>query len=94
MNMSRTSLHRKIKGLTELTPGDFIRTIRLRKAAELLLEGELRINEICMQIGIHSLSYFSKSFKEQFGVLPKDFVKKQKENAIEIKQIKNSSNKP
>lgn len=94
MNMSRTSLHRKIKGLTELTPGDFIRTIRLRKAAELLLEGELRINEICMQIGIHSLSYFSKSFKEQFGVLPKDFVKKQKENAIEIKQVKNSSNKP
>lgn len=86
MNMSRTSLHRKIKGLTELTPGDFIRTIRLRKAAELLLEGELRINEICMQIGIHSLSYFSKSFKEQFGVLPKDFVKKHKEETIQIKQ--------
>lgn len=77
MNMSRTSLHRKIKGITELTPGDFIRIIRLKRAAELLLEGEYRINEICMLVGIHSLSYFSKSFQKQFGVLPKDFVKNQ-----------------
>lgn len=75
MNMSRTSLHRKIKGITELTPGDFIRIIRLKRAAELLMEGEYRINEICMLIGIHSLSYFSKSFQKQFGVLPKDFAK-------------------
>lgn len=77
MGMSRASLHRKIKGLTELTPGDFIRIIRLRRAAELLLEGELRISEICIQVGINSLSYFSKSFQKQFGVLPKDFVKSQ-----------------
>lgn len=76
MNMSRTNLHRKIKGITGLTPGDFIRIIRLKKAAELLLEGEYRINEICMLVGIHSMSYFSKSFQKQFGVLPKDFVRK------------------
>ncbi|RGN36482.1 hybrid sensor histidine kinase/response regulator transcription factor [Bacteroides oleiciplenus] len=75
VNMSRTSLHRKIKVITELTPGDFIRIIRLKKAAELLLEGEYRINEICMIVGIRSLSYFSKSFQKQFGVLPKDFAK-------------------
>lgn len=75
MNMSRTSLHRKIKGITEFTPGDFIRIIRLKRAAELLMEGEYRINEICMLVGIHSLSYFSKSFQKQFGVLPKDFAK-------------------
>lgn len=75
MNMSRTSLHRKIKGITEFTPGDFIRIIRLKRAAELLIEGEYRINEICMLVGIHSLSYFSKSFQKQFGVLPKDFAK-------------------
>ena len=75
VNMSRTSLHRKLKGITELTPGDFIRIIRLKKAAELLLEGEYRINEICMIVGIRSLSYFSKSFQKQFGVLPKDFAK-------------------
>ncbi|WP_455584739.1 hybrid sensor histidine kinase/response regulator transcription factor [Bacteroides sp.] len=76
VNMSRTSLHRKLKGISELTPGDFIRLVRLRKAAELLQEGEYRINEICILVGFHSQSYFTKSFQKQFGVLPKDFVKK------------------
>lgn len=76
MNMSRTSLHRKIKGISELTPGDFIRLVRLKRAAELLQEGEYRINEICILVGFHSQSYFTKSFQKQFGVLPKDFGKK------------------
>lgn len=76
MNMSRTSLHRKIKGISELTPGDFIRLVRLKRAAELLQEGEYRINEICILVGFHSQSYFTKSFQKQFGVLPKEFVKK------------------
>lgn len=76
MNMSRTSLHRKIKGVSELTPGDFIRLVRLKKAAELLQEREYRINEICILVGFHSQSYFTKSFQKQFGVLPKDFGKK------------------
>lgn len=84
MNMSRTSLHRKIKGITELTPGDFIRIIRLKRAAELLMEGEYRINEICMLVGIRSLSYFSKSFQKQFGVLPKDFAKNHSQRPSQI----------
>lgn len=76
VNMSRTSLHRKLKGISELTPGDFIRLVRLKKAAELLKEGEYRINEICILVGFHSQSYFTKSFQKQFGMLPKDFIKK------------------
>ncbi|MCD8262668.1 MAG: helix-turn-helix transcriptional regulator [Bacteroides sp.] len=76
MNMSRTSLHRKIKGVSDLTPGDFIRLVRLKKAAELLQEGEYRINEICILVGFHSQAYFTKSFQKQFGILPKDFIKK------------------
>lgn len=75
MHMSRTNLHRKIKGITEMTPGDFIRIIRLKRAAELLSEGNYQISEICMLIGIRSLSYFSKTFQRQFGILPKDFIK-------------------
>lgn len=75
MNMSRTSLHRKIKGVTELTPGDFIRIIRLKRAAELLLEGEYRINEICMLVGIHSLSYFSKSFQNSLEFFQRILLK-------------------
>lgn len=75
VNMSRTSLHRKLKEISGLTPGDFIRLVRLKKAAELLQNGEYRINEICILVGIHSQSYFTKSFQKQFGILPKDFAK-------------------
>ena len=77
VTMSRSSLHRKLRGITGLTPGDFVRIIRLKKAAELLKTGEYRINEICVLIGMNSISHFSKVFYKQFGVLPKDFAKKQ-----------------
>jgi AraC-like DNA-binding protein len=70
--MSRSSLHRKIKGVSELTPNDFIQLVRLKKAAGLLQEGSFRINEICYLVGFSSSSYFSKSFKKQFGFSPKE----------------------
>ena len=76
MNMSRSSLHRKIKALTDLSPLDFIRVIRLKRAAELLQEGELRINEICDRVGFQSPSYFAKIFQKQFGVTPTEFMQK------------------
>jgi ligand-binding sensor domain-containing protein/signal transduction histidine kinase/DNA-binding response OmpR family regulator len=72
--MSRSSLLRKIKALTNLSPVDFIRLIRLKKAAELILEGKCRMGEICDRVGIHSPSYFSKLFLQQFGMTPKDFA--------------------
>ena len=75
MGMSRSNLHRKIKGVTKMTPGNFIMILRLKKAAELLLDGGYRITEICVLVGIGSTSYFSKSFYRQFGVLPKDYAK-------------------
>ena len=73
--MSRSSLHRKIKALTELAPIDFIRLIRLRKAAELIKSGEYRIGEVCYLVGINSPSYFIKLFQKQFSVTPKEFSK-------------------
>jgi len=75
MGMSRSGLLRKIKVLTNLSPIDFIRLIRLKKAAELILEGKHRIGEICYMVGINSPSYFSKLFLKQFGMTPKDFEK-------------------
>jgi DNA-binding response OmpR family regulator len=74
LNMSRSNLHRKIKGISELTPNDFIQLVRLKKAAELLRGGVYRINEICYLVGFGSSSYFSKSFKRQFGVLPSNYL--------------------
>jgi ligand-binding sensor domain-containing protein/signal transduction histidine kinase/DNA-binding response OmpR family regulator len=77
LHMSRSSLHRKIKGISELTPNDFIQLVRLKKAAELLQEDSCRINEICFLVGFGSSSYFSKRFKKQFGMSPKEINKKQ-----------------
>ena len=73
LNMSRSSFYRKIKGVLNLTPNDYLRLERLKKAAQLLKEGERRINEICYTVGFNSPSYFTKCFLKQFGVLPKDF---------------------
>ena len=75
LNMSRSSLNRKIKGILGITPNDYIRLERLKKAAQLLKEGECKVNEICYMVGFNTPSYFTKCFQKQFGVLPKDFVK-------------------
>lgn len=74
LNMSRSNFYRKIKGVLDLTPNEYLRLERLKRAAQLLKEGESRVNEICYMVGFNSPSYFSKCFLKQFGVLPKDFV--------------------
>jgi ligand-binding sensor domain-containing protein/signal transduction histidine kinase/DNA-binding response OmpR family regulator len=76
LNMSRASLYRKVKDVSELTPNEFIVLIRLKKAAELLKENEYQINEVAFIVGFNSSSYFSKCFYNQFGILPKDFAKR------------------
>lgn len=73
--LSRSSLLRKIKTLFNMSPVDFIRLIRLKKAAQLILEGEFRIGEIVYMVGFSSPSYFSKMFLKQFGMTPKEFEK-------------------
>lgn len=75
LSMSRSSLHRKIKGLSDLTPNDYIRLHRLKKAALLLQEGSYRVNEIAAITGFTSSSYFTKCFQQHFGMLPKNFSK-------------------
>lgn len=74
--MSRSNLHRKVKGISGLAPNDFIRLVRLKKAVKLMSAGENRINEICYLVGFNTPSYFAKCFQKQFGILPKDFTKK------------------
>lgn len=72
-NMSRASFYRKVKGVLDLTPNDYIRLERLKKAALLLKQNEYKVNEICYMVGFNSPSYFAKCFQQQFGILPKDF---------------------
>ena len=74
LNMSRSNFYRKIKGVLDLSPNEYLRLERLKRAAQLLKEGNGRVNEICYMVGFNSPSYFSKCFQKQFGVLPKEFA--------------------
>ena len=74
LKMSRSSFYRKIKGVLDLSPNEYLRLERLKQAAQLLKEGKSRVNEICYTVGFNSPSYFSKCFLKQVGVLPKDFI--------------------
>ena len=78
MALSRSSLHKKIKSISGMTPNDYIQLIRLKRAAELLSGNEYQISEIAYLVGFNSPSYFSKCFYNQFGMLPRDFVMKTK----------------
>lgn len=71
--MSHSSLLRKIKIVFNMSPVELIRTVKLKKAAELIQEGKYLIGDICYMVGISSPSYFSKIFFAQFGISPKDF---------------------
>ncbi|OQB31259.1 MAG: Sensor histidine kinase TodS [Bacteroidetes bacterium ADurb.Bin174] len=75
VNMSRSSLLRKVKELFDSTPSDLIRSVRLKRAAEIFTAGNCKINEVCYHVGFTSPSYFAKAFQKEFGILPKDFVK-------------------
>lgn len=76
MKVSRTTLFNRIRTQTGVTPNLLIRRIRLEKAAELLRESDMRISEVYEQTGFVSWSYFSKLFREEFGVAPKDYCDK------------------
>jgi signal transduction histidine kinase/DNA-binding response OmpR family regulator len=80
-SMSRSNLHRKIKALTGLAPADFIRLMKLKKAAEILSDRKYNVGEVCFLVGISSPSYFSKIFQKQFGMTPKEFRHKIRNNS-------------
>jgi ligand-binding sensor domain-containing protein/signal transduction histidine kinase/CheY-like chemotaxis protein/AraC-like DNA-binding protein len=80
-NMSRTVLYAKFKMLTGQGVHDFIRSIRVKKGLQLLLEGRYNINQISYEVGFNTPSYFSKSFIKQFGIPPKEYISKVKRPA-------------
>lgn len=75
MGMSTSSLYRKVKGLSGLSPVDFIKVARLKKAVALMQEGEERMNVIAFQVGFSSPAYFSTCFLKQYGKSPSEFMK-------------------
>ncbi|MEO1487291.1 MAG: response regulator [Bacteroidota bacterium] len=76
LGFSRMQLHRKLKALTGLSATEFIRSQRLKLAAQILENSEANVSEVCYQIGFNNLSYFAKCFKEVYGVSPSQYPKK------------------
>ncbi len=73
LNMSRMQLHRKLKAVTNQSATEFVRHLRLQRAADLLAGRSASVSEVAFAVGFESLSYFSKSFRDQFGVLPSEY---------------------
>jgi signal transduction histidine kinase/ligand-binding sensor domain-containing protein/DNA-binding response OmpR family regulator len=74
VGMSRVHMHRKLKELTNQSAQNFIRSIRMKLAEELLRSKKLTISEVAYAVGFSSLSHFSSSFKEFFGQSPREYV--------------------
>lgn len=76
LNMSHSTLYRKVKALTGLSVNEFIRKRRLLHAKTLLLTGSYSVSEVSYSVGINSLNYFRQCFKEEFGMTPSETLKK------------------
>lgn len=76
VGLSRMQLHRKIKALTGLTASEFIRSQRLKLAAELLKTSDINVSQIGYMVGFNNHSYFTKCFKEAYKCTPTDYIKK------------------
>ncbi len=74
LNMSKPTLYRKIKGISDLTPHELITVTRLKKAAELLTNSQMKIYEISYMVGFQSQAHFGKSFLKQFGMTPTEYA--------------------
>ena len=72
MSLSRVQLYRKVKAITGSSPVELLRTARLNRGYQLLLTSDLSISEVAYQVGFTAPSYFTKCFKEEFGMLPGD----------------------
>jgi signal transduction histidine kinase/ligand-binding sensor domain-containing protein/DNA-binding response OmpR family regulator len=73
LGMSRVHFYRKIKSITGVTPQEFLRTVKLKYAASLIAQKKLRISEVAYMCGYRDQAYFSKTFKEFYGVTPTDY---------------------
>ncbi len=85
MALGRTVFFNKIKSLTGLSPVEFIREIRIKRAAQLLDDGKYNITEITYMVGMNDSRYFSKCFKAVYGMTPSEYKKHQQETREGLK---------
>lgn len=92
MGMSYSSLLKKIKGITGQSVNGFIRFVRLRKSAELMIHTNCNVNEAAMQVGINDIKYFRAQFFKLFGTNPSDFIKKHRKAFQKSYHLNNRKN--
>jgi signal transduction histidine kinase/ligand-binding sensor domain-containing protein/DNA-binding response OmpR family regulator len=73
VGMSKRVLYKKLSSLTNMTAADFVRSVRLKKAAMLLEDGSFNVSEVAFSVGFNDPKYFTKSFKKQFGKSPREY---------------------
>jgi len=76
VGLSRVHLYRKLKALTNLSPSDFIRDFRLKRAANLLSQNKINVTDIAFMVGFQDLNYFGKAFKKAYGFSPTEYAKR------------------
>lgn len=80
LNMSRVTFNRKFKSLTNITPVEFVRDMRIKKAKQFLDAGETDIADIAYKVGFNGAGYFSTCFKESCKISPSDYLKQKQDN--------------
>lgn len=79
MCMSSSTLYRKMKALTGMSANEYVRKMKMKYAEQFLLEGKYTISEIAAKVGINNLFYFRQCFKEEYGVIPSEYLKQLRE---------------
>ena len=74
VGMSRAQLHRKLKEITGVSTGEFIRNLRLEQAAQLIIQGKINISQVAYAVGFNNQTHFSTVFKKHFGVAPSEYL--------------------
>ncbi len=72
--MSTSTLYRKVKALTGISPNEYIRKTKMQLAENLLLDGQLTFSEIAFKVGMNSVAYFRQCFKDEFGMTPSEYL--------------------
>ncbi len=73
--MSQSVMYRRIKSITGQTTVEFIRDVRMKRAAQLLAHSSLRVSEIAFEVGVENVKYFRKTFQKIYGMAPTEYAR-------------------
>jgi AraC-like DNA-binding protein len=79
MGMSKINFYKRLRRATDKTPMEFMRSMRMKRAAQLLRESELNVSEVAYEVGYNNPRYFSIQFKEEYGISPSNYQEKERQ---------------